>query len=148
MVVGDGEYLAHIKQRVRHMGLQNVHFTGAIPHEQMPSYYAMADAGILPLRNNRYDESKGPIKLYEYMAMELPVIATPIGEPKLMIEAAQCGILIPFNNAARAAAIIQGFCDSEDAMHRMGKNGRVYLEKHQTLTKQAAMLERSLSSVA
>ena len=140
LVLGQGEYLPNIRQAVARRGLQNIFFTGSVDHAEMPYFYGRVDAGILPLRNNHYDECKGPIKLFEYMAMELPVISTPIGEPKAMIEEADCGILIPFDNAEEAAARISRLCKSKEDMVRLGRNGRAYLEKNNTYAKNAEIL--------
>jgi len=144
LVLGSGDYLASVKATAHQLRLSNVHFGGAVDHGQMPSLYASADAGILPLRNNHYDACKGPIKLYEYMAMELPVIATPIGEPREMVEKAHCGILIPFDNPAKAAMNIIELLESGERLKQLGRNGRAYLEHHQSLQAQAERIENML----
>ncbi len=145
LVLGHGEYLPYIRDAASRRGLQNIIFTGFVDHSEMPYYYARVDAGILPLRNNHYDECKGPIKLFEYMAMELPVISPPIGEPKAMIEEAECGVLIPFDDAEEAANRISRLCQSSKDMIRMGQNGRSYLEKNNTYAKNAHILNSIFS---
>ena len=145
LVLGNGEYLPDIQNAVSRRKLQNVIFAGFVDHVEMPYYYARADAGILPLRNNNYDECKGPIKLFEYMAMELPVIATPIGEPKAMIEEAGCGVLIPFDDAEEAANTIIRLCKSKEDMIRMGQNGRLYLGENNNYAKNAEILDTVFS---
>jgi glycosyltransferase involved in cell wall biosynthesis len=146
LILGHGEYLPNIQETVSRRSLHNIFFAGSVDYSEMPYYYARVDAGILPLRNNHYDECKGPIKLFEYMAMELPVIATPIGEPKAMVEEASCGVLIPFDDAEGAADLISRFCKSKVDMIRMGKNGRNYLEKNNTYAKNAGTLDTIFSS--
>jgi glycosyltransferase involved in cell wall biosynthesis len=151
LVIGDGEYLPEIKHRAAAMGLDNILFTGGVPYEEMPDYYASATAGMLPLRNNHYDACKGPIKLYEYMAMELPVIATEIGEPLEMISKADCGILLPFNNPQKAAHLIVELIQSAERLQRYGKNGRQYLNEHHSFPHHAEkllqVLERAVDSL-
>jgi glycosyltransferase involved in cell wall biosynthesis len=146
LILGAGEYLPHIQNKVQKRGTQNIIFAGEIDFEEMPRYYASADAGLLPLRDNHYDACKGPIKLYEYMAMELPIIATPVGEPKEMIEAADCGVFIPFNDAEKASDVIIDLLESKEKLNSLGKNGRTYLKKFQTLEKLAETFESVLSS--
>lgn len=133
LIVGDGEYLPAVKHKVETIKLTNVKFAGAVDHAHMPKLYAAVDAGILPLRDNHYDACKGPIKLYEYMAMELPVIATPVGEPEYVIRNADCGVVIPIKNAAKAADLIIDLFSSEERLRTVGLNGRSYLEKFQHL---------------
>lgn len=143
VVIGDGEYLGEVKTKASSMGLKNILFLGAVPHEEMPNYYASADAGLLPLRNNHYDACKGPIKLFEYMAMELPVIATDVGEPREMINKSNCGILIPFNSPEKAALMIAELFKSNEMMAELGHNGRSYLENYQSIE----MLSERFSSI-
>ena len=146
LILGDGKYLPRIKAKAERLGLTNIVFLGRVDYAQMPFFYAAADAGIIPLRDNNFDACKGPIKLYEFMAMELPVIATPIGEPKEMIGKADCGVFIPFRDAEKAADVIIKLMDSKEELQRLGRNGRAYLECYQTLEKQAERLAEVLLS--
>lgn len=146
LVLGDGEYLPVIKQNVSAMKLKNIVFAGSIPYNDMPHYYASATAGILPLRNNHYDACKGPIKLFEYMAMELPVIATKIGEPEYIVSNANCGILIPFDKPKIAASMIIELIESPKCLNMYGKNGRHYIEKHLLFSHQAESLLKIINN--
>ncbi|HVO65927.1 MAG TPA: glycosyltransferase family 4 protein [Syntrophales bacterium] len=141
LVIGDGEYLPHIKSRAKSLKLENVVFTGTVDYRDMPNYYASATAGLLPMRNNHYDSCKGPIKLFEYMAMELPVIATDIGEAREVIPRADCGILIPFDDPDRAAAMIAELMSSSERLQNLGKNGRRFLLEQHSFAHHADQLE-------
>lgn len=46
------------------------------PYKEMPEYIAASDICILPAYNNRIMKNIVPIKMYEYMASQKPVIAT------------------------------------------------------------------------
>lgn len=140
LVIGDGEYLPEIKERAAAMNLGNIVFVGRVPYEDMPHYYASATAGLLPLRNNLYDACKGPIKLFEYMAMELPVIATDIGEPREIIRKADCGILLPFDEPQKAADMIIQLLQSSERLMACGKNGRKYIEEQLSFVSHAEKL--------
>lgn len=55
----------------------NVYCLGARPHELIPSYIKYSDIGIIPFKgDDPVVISTDPIKLYEYMASGLPVVAT------------------------------------------------------------------------
>jgi len=58
----------------------NVHFTGARPHEDIPTYLAHVEAAIIPYVRDEYTASVFPTKLVEYLAMGLPVVSTSIPE--------------------------------------------------------------------
>ena len=131
LVVGDGEHRPAMQARVKELGLaDHVLFAGRIPFSDLPQYYAAADLSFLPLRNQPFDRCKAPTKLPEAMAMELPIVSTDIGEPKHVIEEANCGILIPFEDAASGAAKILDLAADEQRYMLLGKNGRQYLERY------------------
>jgi len=52
----------------------NVVFTGAISHDQVPSYIASGDKMLLPFIRNELTEAVDPVKLYEYIGMSKQVI--------------------------------------------------------------------------
>jgi glycosyltransferase involved in cell wall biosynthesis len=81
----------------------NVHLVGRIAVERVPAFMAACDVGLLPYRQNRWTEHIHPLKLYEYLACGLPVIATDI--PSLREEADVVAIADPaaFVDAIRTA---------------------------------------------
>jgi polysaccharide pyruvyl transferase CsaB len=53
----------------------NLHFLGLKPQSELPAYLAHADVGILPWRQHAITAGTSPLKVYEYLAMGLPVVA-------------------------------------------------------------------------
>lgn len=58
----------------------NVLFLGEKPYEVLPRYMAAFDVAIVPFQVRNMTHSANPIKMYEYLAAGLPVVATPIAE--------------------------------------------------------------------
>jgi glycosyltransferase involved in cell wall biosynthesis len=56
----------------------NIHLLGPRPYEQLPSVLRAADAGLVPYALNELTRSIFPMKVYEYLAAGLPVVATPL----------------------------------------------------------------------
>jgi glycosyltransferase involved in cell wall biosynthesis len=56
----------------------NVHLLGARAYEHLPSVLRGADAGLIPYARNKLTDSIFPMKVYEYLAAGLPVVATPL----------------------------------------------------------------------
>jgi glycosyltransferase involved in cell wall biosynthesis len=54
----------------------NLHWLGSRPREKARGYVQHAQAGIIPFKRNELIECVCPLKLYEYMACGLPVVAT------------------------------------------------------------------------
>lgn len=61
-------------------GIPNVHFIEAVPHSELPRYFAGFDVGIIPYRRQTRMTYVNPLKLREYLAGGLPVVSTPLDE--------------------------------------------------------------------
>jgi len=57
-------------------GFKNVHLLGARPYTELPKYLWNATVGIIPFKRDPLVDAICPLKLYEYTACSLPVIAT------------------------------------------------------------------------
>ncbi len=57
-----------------------VHFVGRQPYESLPSYCAAFDLGLIPFVRSPMTEKVNPIKLREYLAAGLPVVASAVSE--------------------------------------------------------------------
>lgn len=92
LIVGDGPERAALERSTHHLGItDSVEFTGAVAPDRVPQLLARMDVGMAP-----YPALKSfyfsPLKLYEYLAAELPVIASSIGQIKSLLEVAGVGI--------------------------------------------------------
>jgi glycosyltransferase involved in cell wall biosynthesis len=54
----------------------NVHLLGGRPHSRLPEVLRGAAVGLIPYRRSRLTESIFPMKVYEYLAAGLPVVAS------------------------------------------------------------------------
>jgi len=67
----------------RFLKVNNLILTGAIPYQNLPSYLSFADIGIIPFNKRdfpRLVNAISPVKLLEYMACGLPVLASKWNE--------------------------------------------------------------------
>ncbi len=56
----------------------NVHLLGPRAYEELPAVLRGADAGLIPYVRSELTDSIFPMKVYEYLAAGLPVVATPL----------------------------------------------------------------------
>lgn len=56
----------------------NIHLLGTRSHSDLPNVLRAADVGLIPYVRSQLTESIFPMKLYEYLAAGLPVVATPL----------------------------------------------------------------------
>ncbi|MEM1217089.1 MAG: glycosyltransferase, partial [Bacteroidota bacterium] len=70
------------------------------------------------------------IKIFEYMAAGLPVIATNFPLWQTIIEQHECGLTIPPDDPSALVAAIDHLLDNPEQATQMGQNGRRAVEKH------------------
>ena len=76
-VIGAGSQHPHLKTLAQqHPAQLSIH--DAVPHEEIPAWLAKAHVGALPFPDEEKFRVSSPIKLFEYMASGLPVLATRI----------------------------------------------------------------------
>jgi len=60
-------------------GFANVVWLGDRPHDELPSLFRRWHVGLIPHNVGKLENGGHPIKLYEYLAIGVPVVTTPIG---------------------------------------------------------------------
>jgi len=94
--IGDGPELPAVRNEAA--GLDNVVFTGALPHDTMPACMAAADIGVAPFDVSAHRPLAigfywSPLKIFEYMATGLPVVAPAIPRIAALVEDGREGLL-------------------------------------------------------
>lgn len=76
VLLGEGPEMQRLQQEVKRKNLSaNITFKGWIDREEIPKHLAESSVGIGPLRSTDVTKNALPIKVLEYMAASLPVIA-------------------------------------------------------------------------
>jgi len=96
--IGDGPELASV--RAEAAGLANVICTGALAHEVMPAALAAADIGVAPFDVAAHAPLSlgfywSPLKIFEYMASGLPVVAPSSDRIPSLVGHGREGLLYP-----------------------------------------------------
>jgi hypothetical protein len=58
----------------------NVHWLGPKPHGDLPGYLRGADICFNPLMVNEQNDRRSPLRLYDYLATDKPILSTPVAE--------------------------------------------------------------------
>ena len=143
-IVGDGFALRECKRLAADMHLEDkVKFYGRLPVEEMPRFYAMADAMIVTLADNEMISYTLPGKIQSYMAAGKAVIASANGETASVIEEAGCGMCAPAQDEKGLALIADKMAASAD-LKRFGENSRRYYDEHFTKKNHVDLIEDML----
>lgn len=127
LLVGDGPLYQSTRELISATELDNqVIFTGRVPHDQVPCFMACMDFAILP-DSNTYGS---PMKLFELMATETPVVCpdySPIAE---VVENNRTGWLFTPHDIDAAVELTIALSRSPDEIMKAGKAAREYIRSH------------------
>ena len=104
LLIGDGDDLSRVQRFAKEKGVADrVVFAGAIPNQELPRYYNLADLFVMPSKN----EGLGIVYL-EALACGKPVIASATGGARDALLDGRLGQLVdPDDIAAIAEAIVR-----------------------------------------
>ncbi|MEO7192832.1 MAG: glycosyltransferase family 4 protein [Vicinamibacterales bacterium] len=96
LFIGDGPERAATERAAR--DVPGIVFTGALPHDQLPAVLASADIGVAPFDPIKHAPLRlgfywSPLKVFEYMAVGLPVVAPALPRLKRLVEHGREGLL-------------------------------------------------------
>jgi glycosyltransferase involved in cell wall biosynthesis len=131
-IIGGGDYMDDVVHRIASLRTDRIKYSGRIPPEQMPRYLSGVDAGLFVLvRDTKYNKSKSPTKLFEYMAEGLAIISTDIGESGKIIQNGYNG-LIAKNKEEFINCAIQ-IATKEGLKERLGRNAYLTVKEKYSL---------------
>jgi glycosyltransferase involved in cell wall biosynthesis len=96
ILIGDGPERAAVARAAR--DVPGIVFTGALPHARLPEALAAGDIGVAPFDPARHRALTlgfywSPLKLFEYMAVGLPVVAPALPRLRRLVEHGREGLL-------------------------------------------------------
>ncbi len=120
-----------------------INSTGFLPYREMYEKLNEGVAGLLVFQPTYYNISIGlPNKLFDYMLLGLPVIASDLPEIRNVVSKADCGILVDPESVSDIADAIAYLFDHPEEAQRMGANGRrAVLEKYNWSAMEADLLQ-------
>jgi glycosyltransferase involved in cell wall biosynthesis len=123
LFLGDGANRKSLIEGAR--GLNNVLFLESVPKEDVTSYWSLLDASIIHLKNNDLFKTVIPSKVFECMAMGIPILHGVQGESAEIVEKYNVGILFEPENAEAFCTAIKQLRSDTPAYNTFKKNGRV-----------------------
>ncbi len=122
------EMLLELKKTLK---LNNVHFLEPVSKKEMPAILKSIDIALVPLKNLTLFQGAIPSKVFEALAMEIPLLLGVDGEARNhFIEKGKAGLFFQPENADELAK--QALFLAENSFERleMGKNARRYVTEN------------------
>lgn len=128
-IVGNGQALESLQNYVKEHSIENVIFHGRKLPEEMPRFYAMADAMIVTLLPDPFVSLTLPAKVQSYMAAGKPIIASADGEIKNVIREAACGFCAKADDDVDFVNKLKEFMRLSNR-HSLGLNARDFYTRN------------------
>lgn len=109
LFVGSGAAKADLDRQIAEKGLEQVKSLPRQARSAMPALNALCDVALVPLRDTPVFESVLPSKIFECMAMGVPmIVSVPEGEATELVQGYGAGVIVPPETpSAMADAIIE-----------------------------------------
>lgn len=122
LMVGDGPERARIRRLARDRGV-TAKFTGTVPHADLPEYLGAMDVALV-LASPGQVFHYSPLKLAEYLAAGLPVVAPRVAQLADRLTDDVDAMLVPPGDAQALANSLQQLQDDFALRERLGKAAR------------------------
>lgn len=128
VLMGSGpekEKLVLLKDKLQ---LENVFFLNAVTKKEMPAVLKSINAAIIPLRKLDLFLGAIPSKIFENLAMEVPILLGVNGEAReLFINKGNCGLYFEPENKMELIASITKISLNKELAIQLGKHGRIFV---------------------
>ena len=142
-IVGQGRYLEELKREAIN---KRVKIKDWIAPNEIPGYIEQVDIGLLPLtQNTRFNQSKSPTKLFEYMAMAKPTVSSRIGETGWIIKDGYNGLLA--KDKYEFTAKMEELIRNNKLRQSLGENARSTVEQEYSLSVVGKQLYQILEGI-
>ncbi len=125
-IVGDGKEIDSMKKLADELSVPVI-FHGRKPVEEMPKYYAMADAMLVTMQKDPVLSLTLPGKVQSYMAAGKPIIGAIDGETAVVVNDAECGFVANAESSEKLSDCVRRFASRvEQERNTLGENARCY----------------------
>lgn len=149
VLIGAGPEWPRIRAEAE--GLESVILTGAVPHDRMPACLAAADIGIAPFDVTAHKPLQlgfywSPLKVFEYMAAGLPVIAPNLDRLRHIVRHDREGMLYDPADTIGLVGAIEALLDPA-RRQALGRAARIRVETEFSWTAHCLRLDRAMTDV-
>jgi glycosyltransferase involved in cell wall biosynthesis len=133
VIVGDGPLRGELEHELRERRLaRSAVLTGSLPHEEVAALIHQFDVALAPYSRPDHDFYFSPLKLFEYMACGVPVVAAALGQIEEVVRDGETGLLYPPGQQDALLAACERLLSDPDLRQRLGRMAAKEIHNHYT----------------
>lgn len=133
VVAGDGPLAPVLERDLADRGLSDrVVLTRAVPHDDVPGLIRQLDVALAPYPVLDHDFYFSPLKVVEYMACGVPVVAPAVGEIPRLVRDHVTGVLYPVGDLDALTDACTAMLDDPALARRLGSAGEALVRERYT----------------
>ena len=145
LFIGDGPTRQETLAVAQQHGLADrVRFTGMVAHAAVPDHLELLDVAVIPYSNIH----GSPMKLMEFMAMQLPVIAPALPPILEVLQDGETGFVFAYDDMAAMVRALERCLADPALMQRVGRNAQAHVAAHLTWDAHARVVLQRLNLAA
>ena len=142
-IIGDGPEMDSLRAQAERLGVE-VDFRGAVAPQDIPTHVAGSAIGVAPYPDLGGGEQQyfSPMKVLEYLAAGLAVVASDVGQVPQLLEdgSGRHGVLVAPSDPTALAAALDDLAVCPDRRARMGRSGRLLAEQRHSWRRTVARI--------
>ena len=142
-IIGDGPEMDSLRAQAGRLGVE-VDFRGAVAPQDIPAHVAGSAIGVAPYPDLGGGEQQyfSPMKVLEYLAAGLAVVASDVGQVPQLLEdgSGRHGVLVAPSDPTALAAALDDLAVCPDRRARMGRSGRLLAEQRHSWRRTVARI--------
>jgi len=125
ILLGDGANKVVLKQRATERELDNLIFIDSVSKQEIVRYWSLLDASIIHLKNTELFTTVIPSKLFECMAMGIPVLHGVQGESAEIVKREDVGLIFESENVDELVQKLHQLVDDSMLYQQFKINGPI-----------------------
>ena len=130
ILLGNGARKVELVKLASDMRLQNVIFIDSVPKAEVPRYWSLLDASIIHLKKSELFTSVIPSKLFECMAMGIPVLHGVAGESADIVRNNEAGLVFEPEDAKALYTYLSKLKSDSTLYAKLQANGLKAAQKY------------------
>lgn len=147
LLVGDGDHLQTLKSYAENIGVENVFFTGRVPHTDVLRYYGLIDIFVVPRKKSAVADLVTPLKPFEAFSTGRAVVLSDVAALREIAEQSEAAETFRAGSSDDLTRVLTNLIDNEDYRRILGERAQKWVRNHRSWDSNVAEYYRVYKSL-